>query len=185
MQTFKMAETQAQRQERQRADELTYWKRQHAELVKEMEAQQAQMAEAARRLEREQELTSKLRKAREGQQDFTTATEEQHAKAIVELSAERNELRDCVAELKRRLATAQGRADSAGLSEMEERLKMMHKRHAALAQQLDARTKERNEAVKRAGALKQERDDLEKSLNSSQDHRQQLLSAISDLRPEK
>lgn len=42
-----------------------------------------------------------------------------------------------------------------GLSEMEERLKMMHKRHAALAQQLDARTKERNEAVKRAGALKQ------------------------------
>jgi len=31
----------------------------------------------------------------------------------------------------------------------------------------------------------QERDDLEKSLNSSQDHRQQLLSAISDLRPEK
>jgi len=38
-----MAETQAQRQERQRADELTYWKRQHAELVKEMEAQQAQV----------------------------------------------------------------------------------------------------------------------------------------------
>lgn len=44
---------------------------------------------------------------------LTQATEEQHAKAIVELSAERNELRDCVAELKRRLATAQGRADSA------------------------------------------------------------------------
>ena len=40
---LQMAETQAQRQERQRADELTYWKRQHAELVKEMEAQQAQV----------------------------------------------------------------------------------------------------------------------------------------------
>lgn len=111
------------------------------------------------------------------------------AKVAHDMAAEmalRNKERDQLAKecdaLARKLAQAQAQlaanaeaSDALDVSDLEQRILLLQRRHAALAQQLDARTKERNDDARKLALVSEERDALASKLAEAEGQMVSLL----------